>query len=90
MPALRHPLGLLLRGRPRSRDPADIVDTITARIRRAAIVVEYAEGRAPIAECRAAECDGHWVGWEQITQLGRAIDTTVDLAVLEACGISLT
>ncbi|QIK63202.1 hypothetical protein G7068_08330 [Leucobacter viscericola] len=55
--------------------------------RRAAVVIEYAEGRAPIAECRAEECEALWVGWSEITKLGFSVQASVDTAVLESCGI---
>lgn len=56
---------------------------------RPAITVEWDEGRLPVAECRNPDCDGHWVGWEAIAGLGYTLGATQDLAVLEACGISL-
>lgn len=57
--------------------------------RRAAVTIEYAEGRAPVALCGAAGCEKIWVGWEQIIDLGGALDATPDMAVLRACGIDL-
>ena len=57
---------------------------------RPAVTVEWDEGRLPVAECRNPDCDGHWVGWEAIAGLGYALGATQDLAVLEACGISLS
>lgn len=56
---------------------------------RAAVVIEYAEGRAPIAECRALDCGGHWVGWAAISELGSSVNVKPQLAVLAACGIEL-
>lgn len=57
--------------------------------RRAAVVIEYAEGRAPIAECRAEVCEALWVGWDQITKLGFSVQASVDTAVLASCGIHI-
>lgn len=58
--------------------------------RKAAVVIEYAEGRAPIAECRVAGCEAMWVGWAQVAQLGFIVQAEMDLAVLDACGIRLS
>ncbi|QIM19472.1 hypothetical protein G7066_14450 [Leucobacter coleopterorum] len=55
--------------------------------RRAAVVIEYAEGRAPVAGCRAEECEALWVGWDQIAKLGFSVQASVDIAVLADCGI---
>lgn len=57
--------------------------------RRSAIVVEYAEGRAPTAECRVADCGGFWVGWEAIARLGFTLGAQQNLEILKACGIDL-
>lgn len=57
--------------------------------RRPAVIVEYASGRAPVAECRVLDCGGHWVGWEQVAALGSDLGAAQNLEVLEACGISL-
>ena len=57
--------------------------------RRAAVVIEYAEGRAPVAECRAADCDAIWAGWTAVHALGFTIGAERDEAVLAACGITL-
>lgn len=58
--------------------------------RRSAVVIEYAADRVPVAECRVAGCEAMWVGWKQLAQLGFALNVEQDLAVLEACGISLS
>src|SRR5690606_10290867 len=34
--------------------------------RKAAVVIEFGEGRAPVAECRMADCQAIWAGWEQV------------------------
>ena len=57
--------------------------------RRAAIVIEYSEGRAPIAECRNETCKALWVGWADVAKLGFTLGASQDAAVLEACGINL-
>lgn len=57
--------------------------------RRAAVVVEYAEGRAPAAECRAADCGGFWVGWADVARLGFTLGAQQNLEILKACGIDL-
>lgn len=57
--------------------------------RRSAIVVEYSEGRAPSAECRAAECGGFWVGWSAVAKLGFTLGAQQNLEILKACGIDL-
>lgn len=57
--------------------------------RRAAVVIEYAEGRAPVAECRAEGCEALWVGWDQLTKLGFSVQAATDAAVLAGCGIHL-
>lgn len=57
--------------------------------RKSAVVIEYAPDRAPVAQCRVAGCETMWVGWKQLAQLGFALNVDQDLAVLEACGISL-
>lgn len=58
-------------------------------IRKAAVVIEFAEGRAPVAECRVEGCETLWAGWAQVAALGYAINASQDMAVLEACGISV-
>lgn len=57
--------------------------------RRSAIIVEYAEGRAPTAECRTAECGGFWVGWGDVARLGFTLGADQNLEILAACGIDL-
>ena len=57
--------------------------------RRSAITIEYAEGRAPTAECRAAECGGFWVGWAEVARLGFTLGAQQNLEILKACGIDL-
>lgn len=54
-----------------------------------AVVIEWDEGRAPVGECRSPECDGYWVGWQAVANLGFTLGATQDLAVLSACGITL-
>ncbi|KAM9866702.1 hypothetical protein ACIFOC_00467 [Leucobacter aridicollis] len=58
-------------------------------IRKPAVVIEFAEGRAPVAECRVAGCETLWVGWAQVAALGVAVNARQDMAVLAACGIDL-
>lgn len=58
--------------------------------RKAAVVIEFGEGRAPVAECRNAECGALWAGWESVARLGFTVGASADLAVLDACGITLT
>lgn len=58
--------------------------------RRAAVWVEYAEGRAPIAECRVPECAAMWVGWADVATLGFSLGAQQDVEVLAACGIDLS
>ena len=58
--------------------------------RKAAVVIEFSEGRAPVAECRNAECLAMWAGWAQVATLGFTVGAKADLAVLEACGITIT
>ena len=58
-------------------------------IRKAAIVIEFTEGRAPVAECRVAGCEKLWAGWAQVAALGVAINANQDHAVLAACGIDV-
>lgn len=58
--------------------------------RKAAVVIEFSEGRAPVAECRNGECLAMWAGWAQVATLGFAVGAKADLAVLEACGITIT
>lgn len=57
--------------------------------RRSAVWVEFAEGRAPVGECRALECGAYWVGYTDMAKLGIAIGATPDAEVLAACGIEL-
>lgn len=57
--------------------------------REAAITIEYGEDRAPVAECRMAECQAIWAGWDQVAQLGLTVQADMDLAVLDACGIKI-
>ena len=60
-----------------------------AEKRRSAVSVEYAEGRAPVAECRAADCEAMWVGWADVAKLGFTLGATQDAKVLAACGINV-
>ena len=55
--------------------------------RKSAVVIEFGEGRAPVAECRAEGCERIWAGWEQVSALGLTVGALPDLAVLKACGI---
>ncbi|MDI6024478.1 hypothetical protein QBL02_13100 [Leucobacter sp. UT-8R-CII-1-4] len=64
-------------------------DTAGGEKRQSAIIVEYAEGRAPTAECRAAECGGFWVGWADVARLGFTLGAEQNLEILQACGIDL-
>ena len=57
--------------------------------RRAAVWIEYAEGRAPVAECRVADCAAMWVGWAEVAKLGYTLGASQDGDVLAACGIDL-
>lgn len=68
---------------------ADENDKHSAGTRRSAIVVEWAEGRAPTAECRAADCGLFQVGWEAVARLGFTIGAEQNLEILKACGIDL-
>lgn len=58
-------------------------------VRKPAVVIEFAEGRAPVAECRVAGCETLWAGWAQVAALGVAVNAQHDMAVLAACGIDL-
>lgn len=53
----------------------------------AAVVIEFAEGRAPVAECRVEDCAAIWGGWAEVAKLGFTVGAEADLAVLAACGI---
>lgn len=55
-----------------------------AEKRRNTVRIEYAEGRALVASCHAAECEKLWVGWEQLTMLGVTLNATQDREVLAA------
>lgn len=57
--------------------------------RKAAVVIEFGENRAPVAECRVAACEAIWAGWNAVADLGFTLGANQDLAVLEACGINL-
>lgn len=59
------------------------------RDQKPAVVIEFGEGRAPVAECRVPACEAMWAGWKQVAMLGFTIQADMDLAVLEACGIKL-
>ncbi len=63
------------------------VDGPTSRV--AAVSVEFKEGQAPVAECRNSECAAIWAGWAQMAVLGVSVDATMNLEVLNACGIDL-
>lgn len=68
-----------------------ILDTTSPREpkRRSAVVIEYAEGRAPVAECRTEGCERMWAGWGEVAKLGFTVGADQALDVLEACGIRL-
>lgn len=70
-------------------DPANPYDKTAVDKRRSAVIIEYAEGRTPVAQCRVEGCEGIWVGWHELATLGFALDASQDLAVLSACGIKL-
>lgn len=57
--------------------------------RKAAVVIEFGEGRAPVAECRVADCEAIWAGWKQVGLLGVTVGAEQNLAILEAAGIKL-
>lgn len=71
------------------RDLYDVTDESQSAPRKAAVVVEWNTGRAPVAECRAPECRTLWAGWAEVAALGFTLGASQDLAVLEACGITL-
>lgn len=54
-----------------------------------AVTVEFAEGRAPVAECRAGECGAMWAGWSDVAKLGYIVGAEQNAAVLAACGIDI-
>ncbi len=56
----------------------------------AAVVIEFAPGRAPVAECRASECGAMWAGWGDVARLGFTVGAEQDRAVLAAAGISVS
>ena len=58
--------------------------------RRAAVWIEYAEGRAPVAECRVEDCAAIWVGWADVAKLGYTLGASQDGEVLAACGIDVS
>lgn len=55
--------------------------------RKSAVVIEFGEGRAPVAECRAEGCERIWAGWAQVHALGVTVGAVSDAAVLAACGL---
>lgn len=57
--------------------------------RKAAIVIEFSDGRAPVAECRNTECGAMWAGWGQVSALGYTVGAKANIEVLKACGIEL-
>lgn len=70
--------------------PCPACDTrwiIEGEDRKAAVVIEFGGGRAPVAECRAEGCERMWAGWEQVHTLGITVGAEPDLAVLKACGL---
>lgn len=62
-----------------------LIDDLGRRV--SAVVVEFAPGRAPVAECRVTECAALWAGWAQVARLGFTIGAEQDVHVLAACGI---
>lgn len=58
--------------------------------RRSAVWIEYGEGRAPVAECRAPDCGTMWAGWREITTLGVTVGVEQNVEILAACGIDMT
>lgn len=62
-----------------------MLDELGQRV--AAVVVEFSEGRAPIAECRRDVCGALWVGWADVARLGFTVGAVQDGAVLAACGV---
>ena len=55
----------------------------------AAVVVEFAPGRAPFAECRTPDCGSMWAGWGDVARLGFTVGAEQNLEVLGACGINM-
>lgn len=53
----------------------------------AAVIVEFAAGRAPVAECRVEECGAMWAGWADIARLGFTVGAEQNAEILSACGI---
>lgn len=62
-----------------------VLDELERRV--AAVVVEFAPGRAPVAECRVEECATIWAGWPEVAKLGFTVGAEQDRLILEACGI---
>lgn len=55
--------------------------------RAAAVVIEFAPGRAPVAECRVGECGAMWAGWADVARLGFTVGAEQNAEILAACGI---
>ena len=70
-------------------EPVDDSNPTIGEDRKTAVVIEYADGRAPVAECRVDGCGAMWAGWAQIAQLGFTVQADMNLEVLAACGIKL-
>lgn len=64
-----------------------VIDDLDRRL--AAVVVEFAPGRAPVAECRVEDCGATWAGWADVARLGFTVGAEQDHAVLNACGIDI-
>ncbi|WP_053387012.1 DUF7341 domain-containing protein [Leucobacter japonicus] len=64
-------------------------DGVSEPKRRAAVWIEYADMRAPVAECRNPDCAAIWAGWDAIAQLGYTVGADQNAEVLAACGIDL-
>lgn len=71
------------------RDEYDRISLTNADPRKAAVVVEWKPGHVPAATCRNPDCEAIWVGWGDVARLGFTLGANQDMAVLEACGISL-
>lgn len=52
-----------------------------------AVVIEFAEGRAAVAECRNPDCQAIWAGWGEVAKLGFIVGAAQDEKMLAACGI---
>lgn len=71
------------------RDVFVLTDPSGTLPRKAAVVVEFSEGRAAVSECRAPDCGQMWAGWDAVYRLGYTLGARQNLEVLKACGIDL-